>query len=233
MSVTSNGVKFIGKQKRRLFARLSLRLTEWILTIFLAVSIAVNKDVIAPKPIEAAVGVSGILSYQGRLTDASGNPLGGAGANYCFRFSIYDASSSGNKLWPSGTPGTNTVNVANGVFSIGIGEADDLSTFNFYSNDTIYLQIDVANQVSGSCTGVSSFDLLSPRQRIDAVAYSRVARDVYGNLLRTDNSNNRVQVGTGAGAATPVFLGFDVKNTPESVGDSCSVQGSVWYNSAQ
>ena len=218
-------------KERGLVEFVLLKLAECIFTVFLAVTVSTTNVLFARKAL-AAVGVSKTISYQGRLTDTNGNPLGGAGTDYCFRFSIYNAPTGGGKLWPNGTPQTNTVNVANGIFSVGIGDVDDLSTFNFYSSDTTYLNIEVADQVGGSCVG-ASFESLTPRQRIDATAYSRVARDVYGDLLRTDNGNNRVQIGTGAGSATPVFLGLDVRNTPESAGDSCSVQGTVWYNSTQ
>ena len=229
MAITSRGIKFVSQSKRGLFVLIVLTLVKFTFTIFLLISLSAN--ILFPEKIQAAVGVSKILSYQGRLTDTSGTPLGGL---YCFRFSIYDVQSGGNKLWPAGVtpPNTNTVNVVNGIFNVGIGEADNLNTFNFYSSNSPYLNIEVAEQVSSSCTNVS-FEPLSPRQRIDAAAYARVTRDVYGDLLRTDNTNNLVQIGTGSGSATPVPLGLDVKNTPESAGDSCSVQGTVWYNSAQ
>ncbi|MEK7124447.1 MAG: hypothetical protein AAB877_02060, partial [Patescibacteria group bacterium] len=134
----------------------------------------------------AVTGVPEILSQQGRLLDASGNLLGGSsGTNYCFRFSIYDASSGGAKLWPSGTPSTMTVSVVSGVFSVGIGDTSaggDTLDFNFQDNDTVYLNVEVENSSGGSCAGVTfgSEDVLAPRQRIFSAGYAINANTVLG-----------------------------------------------------
>jgi len=211
-------------------------LVEFIFSIFVFISLSAN--LWYPEKMEAATGVSKILSYQGRLTDASGNPLGGTGTNYCFRFSVYDNATvgAGSKLWPAGTPSTMTINVANGVFNVGIGDTgaggDDLAAFNFYDNDSIYLNVETAAQVAESCSGVS-FENLSPRQRIEAVGYSLSTRDVYGDLLRTLNSTGIVQIGTGTGVASNQKLfRLDVKNTSDTIGGACTTSGALWYNSS-
>src|SRR5882724_8608959 len=62
---------------------------------------------------EAATGAPNIISYQGRLTNGSGQLLGGSGTNYTFKFSIWDNATVGNptKLWPAGSPTAYTTTV--------------------------------------------------------------------------------------------------------------------------
>lgn len=230
MTVSIDGVRFKVKRKNRHWLSLALIIAaEGVLSAFVYMSLAAH--VLWPDQTKAAAGVAAVLSYQGRLMDTSGNPLGGTGTQYCFRFSIYDAETAGTKLWPAGTPATSTATTTDGVFNALIGQADAL-TYNFYDSDTVYLNVEV-NPTSGStCTTTGSWETLSPRQRIASTGYSQSAENVYSSLLFTDNTNGRVQVGSGTGGASPKFLGLDVKNTNDYIGQSCTTSGTVWYNSA-
>lgn len=122
----------------------------------------------------AATGVPKVLSYQGRLFDVSGNLLGGAGTAYCFQFSLFNATSGGSQLWPVATASIMTVNVKNGVFNVGVGDTSaggDALTYDFQTNDTVYLDVAVGSQVASSCAGVTT-EHLSPRQRVVASGYA-------------------------------------------------------------
>ncbi|MBI5077807.1 MAG: hypothetical protein HZB11_00330 [Candidatus Yonathbacteria bacterium] len=225
MSFSSTGVTFNKTKwiRNRIF-RLLFRGAEGILSVLFVISLAA--PMVFPNHAYGALGVSKYLSYQGRLTDTNGNPLGGAGTNYCFSFSIFDASSAGNKLWPSTATTTSILMVTNGIFNTSIG---DVSTFDFSSNDTTYLNVDVASQISGSCTGVS-WETLLPRQKLDSVAYAQVAANLYGG-------NARIGTGTGVNSGSQKYLHLDVMSQTgvEILGTACpsgSVNGSVWYNSS-
>lgn len=226
MSINADGVK-INKRNKNYWLILVLAFTELFFSVLLVVSLASN--LLFPQRVSAVAGVSAKLSYQGRLTDLSGNPLGGTGTNYCFRFSIYDAAAAGTKVWPAGAPSSTTVKVEDGVFNTDIGSADSLASFDFSSNDSLYLNVEI-NATPTTCGG--AWEQLDLRQRIDAVSYARAAEGVYSSLLRAPTGGTAVQIGTGAGAATPIFLNLDVKNTQEGVGDSCATNGQIWYNSA-
>ncbi|MFA6522350.1 MAG: hypothetical protein WCT24_02030, partial [Patescibacteria group bacterium] len=144
-------------------------------------------------PAYAATGVPEIINHQGRLLNSSGTLLTGS---YCFQFSLYSAASGGTKLWPAGTPSTMTVAVTNGVFSVGIGDTSaggDTLDYNFNDSDTVYLNIDVASQVSGSCVG-ASFETLAPRHRIFSAPYALNVNTVGGYSPAQSASGNQIPV---------------------------------------
>ena len=229
MSITGKGVRFKRRQGSPWYLSILL-LTEVVLSLFVYATLAAN--VIWPRGTQGAAGVANVLSYEGRLTDASGNALGGSGTDYCFKFSIYDASTAGSKVWPSGSATGQSITVTDGVFDALVGSADTLD-YNFFDNDTVYLNVDVATKVGGSCTnGDETYESVTPRQRIAAVGYAFSAANVYSSLLKTDNANDKVQIGTGTGTASQKLLALDVRNSSDTIGSACSVPGSLWYNSA-
>ncbi len=142
-----------------------------------------------PPSVRAAAGVPRILNHQGRLFDAAGNLLGGAGTAYCFRFSLYDDATVGGgdvKLWPAATSSVMTVTVRNGVFSVGVGDVaagGDALDFNFQDNDAAYLQTEVATKAGTTCApgdGAEVFETLNPRQRVMAAGFAINAATVGG-----------------------------------------------------
>lgn len=233
MSITPKGVRFNRKKGQRLWMLPALLLIEAVLSLFVYISLAAN--IIWPEESRGATGVANVLSYEGRLTDASGNPLGGAGTDYCFKFSIYDDAKLGSpdtKLWPSSSPTGTSITVYDGVFDALIGSTDTLD-YDFYTSDTVYLNVEVATKVGASCTnGDETYENLGRRQRIAATGYAISAANVYSTLLKTDISNSKVQIGTGTGTASQKLLALDVKNTSDTIGGVCTTSGTLWYNSS-
>src|SRR3989338_8045825 len=131
---------------------------------------------------KAALGVPTIISYQGRLSNASGNllPTSGTSATFYFKFSIWDNATvgSGNRLWPIAVPATTTATVHQGVFNVNIGDVangyPDLLDFNFNTSRDVYLQVEVSSDNNSSQT-------LSPRQRIAASSFAQLAAAVSGS----------------------------------------------------
>ncbi len=217
---------YISKRKNAFVVGVLLTI-QLILSVILSISLAGN--LIWPEQSSAAAGSPMKIAYEGRLTDSSGNALGGAGTVYCYRFSIYDASTAGNKLWPGGTPSNTTATTTDGVFNAVIGQADTLSStvFDFSTTSTAYLQVEV-NTTTSTCGG--SWEALLPRQQVLSSGYAMQSANVYGSLLKTDTVNNWVQVGAG-GQANPIELVLDANNsTSDYVGQTCSTVGAMWYN---
>ncbi len=230
------GVKIRTVKRHGAFAVAVIIAAEAIFSFFLYLAIA--GKIFAPLPVEAQPGVPNLISYQGRLTDTSGNPLGGTGTVYCFRYSIFDAQSGGNQLWPANgsattTPSNSTTTVTDGVFSDQIGRVDNLassSLLDFMSTSTYYLQVQVS---TSSPTCASGLETLAPRQQIVSDAWARTAANVYGSI-RT-NVANKVQIGSGAGAQSGyTLLTLDQSSSStEAVGNACpsgASNGSLWYN---
>lgn len=129
--------------------------------------------------VHAAPGVPEIISYQGRLTDDNGVLLGGTGTTYYFKFSIWDSPTvgGGTKLWPTSAPGATTLTVTDGVFDVNIGDTGagypDALTYDFQSNDTVYLQVEVSPTGSG-------YETLGPRPRITSASTAINAKTLSG-----------------------------------------------------
>ncbi len=146
---------------------------------------------------QAETGVPSILSYQGRLTDSGGNLLGGAGTPYFFKFSFWDSATvgAGSQVWPVASPAPVSLTVKQGVFNVNIGDIEnsypDILNYNFGSNKKIYLQVEAS-------ANNSSFETLSPRQRITSTPFAEVAgsltpdylTSIFSNYFTKTESNN-------------------------------------------
>ncbi|MEN9921490.1 MAG: hypothetical protein RLZZ517_468, partial [Candidatus Parcubacteria bacterium] len=126
-----------------------------------------------------AAGTPSHLSYTGLLTDTGGNPLGGGGTPYYFKFSLWDdpTPGQGNKVWPTAAPQPTTLTVKQGSFSVLIGDTSngypDTLDYDFNSNNPVYLQVEVSSDNN-------TFETLAPRSQLSSTAFSQIASRVSG-----------------------------------------------------
>lgn len=106
-----------------------------------------------------------MINYQGKLTDAVGNPQSGT---FDITFKIYNAGIGGTEYWNETQTG---VTVTNGLFNVILGSSTLIT--NFPQGPNCYLEITVNGQ------------LISPRQRIVSNGYSYYA----------DESDNAANLG--------------------------------------
>ena len=167
---------------------------------------------LAPTLLRAA-SVPSILSYQGRLTNDSGDLLGGSGTTYYFKFSIWDVATGGsagtNRLWPSSDPDSFSTTVRQGVFTVNIGDTANsfphALDYDFTRDSDVYLQVEVSSNDS-------SFETLSPRQRISSVAFAQLAGAVSGSTTpstfgtTTPIASSQVSIEATSTSAIPLSL---------------------------
>ncbi len=98
--------------------------------------------------VEPAHAFPGIITYQGKLTNASNVAV--SDASYSIKFIIYDASTGGNVKYTAGgttgTPTAITVSVTNGFFSVDLGGSgtNSIDPTIFQTGD-LYLGVTVAS----------------------------------------------------------------------------------------
>jgi fibronectin-binding autotransporter adhesin len=171
----------------------------------------------------ANASVPRILSFQGRLTNATGDLLGGSGTNYYFKFSIYNSSSSVSALWSSSASGI-SIKVTQGVFNTLLG--DTTAGYNSldldFDSSSYYLEVQVSSDNI-------SFETLSPRQRIVSSGFAVNAETVHGGRFL-----NTTGVGQFGGLATVSYSRFGTAVTSHALsGPSDLLIGGIFESAGQ
>lgn len=100
-----------------------------------------------------------MISYQGKLTDAAGNPLNGT---YDLSFAIYNDATAGSLLW---TEAQNDVPVSQGLFNVLLGSVNPLPDSAFTGMTWLQTSVD-GNPLTPRVRIVSAgYALRSKKQR--------------------------------------------------------------------
>jgi hypothetical protein len=134
----------------------------------------------------AFADVPQLINVQGKLTNAAGEPV--ADGDYNVEFAIYTVPTSRTAEWTE----TRTVTVADGLFSIALGEVSPMS-LELFENEELYLGI----QVEGDPE-------MTPRQRLTTAPYAfAVAGSAAaggwvddGTVVRLESATDSVGIGT-------------------------------------
>ena len=126
-------------------------------------------------------GVPPVMSYQGELRDAEGNPVDGT---YTMTFTIYDAATDGNALWSE----TQAVEVRGGLFSVMLGSVNPLGKEVFEGGER-WLGVKVGSDPE-----------MVPRLRLGSAAYALSAGTLpAGAVISGDVENVLIVRHTGGG----------------------------------
>lgn len=169
-----------------------LRLTLLFVLVAIAAAVA-----------SSGAGVPAMMTYQGKMTDAAGQPV--SDGSYNMRFALYDQQSGGTLLWqePLTADPPVSVQVVGGVFTVLLGSTVPLVETAFQGNT--WLQ----TQVNG--------EVLAPRVRIVSSGYSFLSENLSLPF---------------SGTVSAVDAGLSITNTGSGSAGSFKLQGAGNYNPA-
>ena len=134
----SNWLHWLGRQL------LSSLVPVALVLILLSVFPGIAAPLHTPSPTSLST-----IPYQGRLADASGNPITD---RQNMEFRLYDTPTGGTPLWAEFWVGDNSVNISDGLFSVMLGSVNTSLASVVQGNDQLYQGITVGtNSKMTSC----------------------------------------------------------------------------------
>lgn len=107
--------------------------------------------------------VPGLISFQGRLTDIDGVSLDGT---FPMRFYLYSELTGGTALWNE----EQSVVITDGIYNVQLGLVNLLDS-NIFSENEVYLEVAIYD------VEITSWETLTPRQRLTSTAYAFQAQN--------------------------------------------------------
>lgn len=176
---------------------------------------------------------AGVLSYQGTLTDSSGNPVTGS---YEITFRIYNSPTSTTPLWEEARSGVNAVPVQNGLFNVMLGNLSPIPETVWEASE-LFLGVKIGSDAE-----------MSPREILTIVPIASMALNIPDGivtqdkapfLLKSPDSYQRYEVGTTVLSLSPGWNGqilVSSFSTPyqtkpvAAIANISDTQGDHWIN---
>ncbi len=185
-----------------------------------------------------------LMSYQGRVSDASGTLIGATNPiNRTVTFKFYSTSTGGTPLYAE----AQTVTISAGEFSVLLGNGTGVATFHGPSAPALTPYITLPSIMTGPVylgvtvdDGTAAADPeIAPRQQIVSAAYAfraQVAETVLNSAVNTtmlaDSSVTAAKIG--GGAITNAKIASDAVNTANivagSINDTRLANGAVTHD---
>ncbi len=128
--------------------------------IFLKGAVTVLAVLLSASLVLGQVSVPNLINFQGRLTDASNNPV--ADGSHTVNFTIWTLPSGGSNVWTENT----SQSTSGGLFTHNLGSVTALPQTLFQDYDSLFLQIQADGQI------------ITPRIKLTSTPYTRLANNL-------------------------------------------------------
>jgi hypothetical protein len=127
------------------------------------------------KSVSALTTVPTKMNFQGRLVTASGSVV--TDGTYNMKFRIYNAASGGAQQWSEtrDVSASSGVTVANGLFSVSLGDVTSLPA-SLFASGALYFEVELPTPATATCStsscAVWTEGAMTPRSPINSSAYA-------------------------------------------------------------
>ena len=213
---------------------------RWGLGTFIFLVFVCSSVLLSSHTATAVTTVPTKMNFQGRLTNSAGNTLTNGTYNMTFR--LFTASSGGSAVWTEvrAVSGGTGVAVANGLFSVRLGEVTTLPA-SLFASGTLYLEVELPTPATATTSSPSYTEgAMTPRNQMATSAYSYNSETLDGfdsadfaqltasntftgvNTFRnTSDSTSAFRVQNAAGVSV---LSVDTTNTRVLVGSGTATE---------
>lgn len=184
---------YIRQGRSDIYRQLHMMMRRFVLLLVLAALYVVFFTLFS-QPASAAQTTPYTVNFQGRLTDAAGNPR--PDGLYNMRFRMFTVASGGVAVGTETFEAGNRIQVTNGLFNVALGSVSGLTPADF-TNYPLYLEVELPTPATATCSTASCASwtegAMTPRSTIGAAPYAMNADTVDGidgaNLAQLSANN--------------------------------------------